>query len=100
MYTGAGLKSSAINSVASWRPISDEVIKEGLQIVLNKDTHPVLICCTSGILETSILVGCLRKLQGWNYNSIVVEYRIWAGNKSKYAVEQYIELFDVDLVNV
>ena len=34
MVAGTGVKSSGINSVASWRPISDEVIKEGLQVRL------------------------------------------------------------------
>jgi tyrosine-protein phosphatase SIW14 len=50
------------------------------------------------VQETGALVGCLRKLQGWNYNSIVVEYRSFAGSKSRYPIEQFIELFDTDLV--
>jgi protein tyrosine/serine phosphatase len=27
----------------------------------------------SGIHETGTLVGCLRKLEGWNFSSIVTE---------------------------
>ncbi|EGF79271.1 hypothetical protein BATDEDRAFT_6727, partial [Batrachochytrium dendrobatidis JAM81] len=82
----------------SWRPVSEEMIKEGLELILNADKHPLLIMCTSGVQETGALVGCLRKLQGWNFNSIVVEYRSFAGNKSRYVNEQFIELFDLDLV--
>ncbi|KAJ3306247.1 hypothetical protein HDV03_000167 [Kappamyces sp. JEL0829] len=103
-----GQPAAAIIAPTSWRPVSDEVIKEGLQIALNADTYPLLICCTSGVFETGVLVGCLRKLQGWNFNSIVVEYRYdavphdrsWAGSKCKYGVEQFIELFDTDLVTM
>ena len=62
----------------SWRPIPDEVIKEGLQVVLNLNHHSLLICSTSGIFETGLLVGCQGKVQGWNYNSIVVEYNSYS----------------------
>ncbi|ORY35197.1 hypothetical protein BCR33DRAFT_664638, partial [Rhizoclosmatium globosum] len=56
--------------------------------------------CTSGIHETGAFVGCLRKYLGWNFNSIVVEYRCFAGSKSRYLIGQFIELFDVDLVTL
>ncbi|EIE77595.1 hypothetical protein RO3G_02299 [Rhizopus delemar RA 99-880] len=56
--------------------------------------------CTSGIHETGTLVGCLRKLEGWNFSSIVTEYRAYAGSKARYVNEQFIELFDLDLVTL
>ena len=31
---------------STWRPVSEELIKEGLELILNSDTHPVLIMCT------------------------------------------------------
>jgi tyrosine-protein phosphatase SIW14 len=34
------------NSTTSWRPISEEIIKEGLQFILNSTNHPILIMCT------------------------------------------------------
>ncbi|KAI8370476.1 protein-tyrosine phosphatase [Radiomyces spectabilis] len=85
---------------STWRPISEELIKEGLELILNIDTHPVLIMCTSGIHETGTLVGCLRKLEGWNFSSIITEYRSYAGTKARYVNEQFIELFDLDLVTL
>ncbi|ORX56739.1 protein-tyrosine phosphatase [Hesseltinella vesiculosa] len=84
----------------TWRPVSEELIKEGLELILNAETHPVLIMCTSGIHETGTLVGCLRKLEGWNFSSIVTEYRSFAGTKARYVNEQFIELFDLDLVTL
>ncbi|KAJ1662361.1 hypothetical protein IW140_005923 [Coemansia sp. RSA 1813] len=83
-----------------WKPVSEELIKEGLECILNRPTHPLLIVCSSGVRETGTLVGCLRKLQHWNFNSIVYEYRSFAGGKGKYAQELFIELFDADLVTL
>lgn len=62
-------------------------------------------------------MGCLRKLEGWNFSSIVTEvikitvinissindefqYRAYAGSKARYVNEQFIELFDLDLVTL
>ncbi|KAJ2477630.1 hypothetical protein EV174_004559, partial [Coemansia sp. RSA 2320] len=83
-----------------WKPVSEELIKEGLECVLKLDYHPLLIVCSSGVRETGTLVGCLRKLQHWNFNSIVYEYRSYAGGKGKYTHELFIELFDTDLVTL
>jgi protein tyrosine/serine phosphatase len=83
----------------SWRPVSEEMIKEGLELILNIETHPILIMCQTGAHETGALVGCLRRIQKWSFNSIIFEYRSFAGSKSKYSIEQFIELFDTDLVN-
>lgn len=45
-------------------------------------------------------MGCLRRLQHWNFSSIIVEYRAYAGNKARYVNEQFIELFDVDWITL
>ncbi|KAI8993696.1 protein-tyrosine phosphatase [Pilobolus umbonatus] len=85
---------------STWRPVSEELVKEGLELILNVETHPILVMCTSGIHETGTLVGCLRKLEGWNFSSIITEYRSYAGTKARYVNEQFIELFDLDLVTL
>ncbi|KAJ3130251.1 hypothetical protein HK098_004298 [Nowakowskiella sp. JEL0407] len=79
----------------SWRPVSEELIKESLQFLLNVENYPVMFMCSSGIHETGCLIGCLRKLQNWNFNSIIMEYRGFAGTKTRFAIEQFIELFDL-----
>ncbi|KAJ1837507.1 hypothetical protein LPJ73_007376 [Coemansia sp. RSA 2703] len=83
-----------------WKPVSEELIKDGLECILDKRNHPLLIVCSSGVRETGTLVGCLRKLQHWNFNSVVYEYRSFAGGKGKYTQELFIELFDTDLVTL
>jgi protein tyrosine/serine phosphatase len=81
----------------TWSFISEEVVKESLQLLLNRDLQPVLVW-SSGVQETGVVVGCLRKLQGWNLTSVIQEYRAFCGSKSRYVVEQFIELFDLDLI--
>ena len=86
---------------ATWNPVTDELVKEALELVLSADTHPVLVECTSGIHQTGTLVGCLRRLQGWNLTSILLEYRSFSGLfNARYLHEQFIELFDTDLVSL
>eukprot|EP01099_Mayorella_cantabrigiensis_P005585 TRINITY_DN4535_c0_g1_i1.p1 TRINITY_DN4535_c0_g1~~TRINITY_DN4535_c0_g1_i1.p1 ORF type:complete len:223 (-),score=46.23 TRINITY_DN4535_c0_g1_i1:136-804(-) len=93
-----GLK--AWQPTAAWKPVTDELVKEALEIVLDRNYHPLLVVCTSGIYQTGTLVGCLRRLQHWNITSIIQEYRSYAGGNAKYLNEQFIELFDVDLVTL
>jgi len=81
------------------KPISDELIKEALEVVLDITRHPLMVMCSSGIHRTGVLVGCIRRLQQWSLGSIIAEYRMFASPKERYANEQFIELFDTDLVN-
>lgn len=69
------------------------------------DLHEELTCSymcinRSGIHEIGTFMGCLRRLQHWNFSSIIVEYRAYAGNKARYVNEQFIELFDVDWITL
>ncbi|CAM6038133.1 unnamed protein product [Sphagnum compactum] len=85
---------------ASWKPISEELIKYALEIVLDVTNHPILVMCSSGIHQTGTVVGCLRRLQQWNLTPILEEYRRYAKSKARYANEQFMELFDEDLVTL
>ena len=71
-----------------------------LEVVLNVDAYPLYICDSLGRGRTGAVLGCLRKLQRWNLTSILGEYRRFAGDVVLPLNEQFIELFDVDLVNV
>lgn len=82
----------------SWNPMAEEMVKEALETIL-KAPRPLLITC-SGVNETGIVCGCLRKLQKWTLSAIVYEYRSFANLKARYQAEQFIELFDVDLVTL
>ncbi|KAI8050868.1 protein-tyrosine phosphatase [Syncephalis plumigaleata] len=84
----------------AWRPVSDELLKEGMELLLDAHNHPILIMCTTGIHETGMLVGCLRRLQHWSFTSILTEYRAYCGSKARYMNEQFIERFDLDLITL
>jgi len=90
----------ALQPKLTWKPVSEELIKEGLEIVLNVTNHPIVIICSTGIHQTGTLVACLRRLQNWNITSILDEYKRYAGTHTRYFNEQFIELFDVDLVTL
>ena len=57
----------------SWKPVSEELVKETIEFVLNVNNQPCMIMCSSGIHETGNVVGCLRKILGWDMNSICGE---------------------------
>jgi len=76
----------------------EEIVKEGLEIVLNVDRHPVLLMCSSGVHETGTLVGCLRRLQNYNLTYILEECQSYGS--TRYVNDQFIELFDVDMVSL
>lgn len=81
-------------------PIQENVVKMVLEAVCDPSVYPLLIMCNLGRHRTGIVVGCLRKLQKWNFTGIFDEYRrfVGGGNKVPTMNEQFIELFDTDLV--
>lgn len=83
-----------------WKPSSEETVLEGLRLLLDPASYPVLVMCNLGRHRTGTLIGCLRKLQGWVLTSILEEYRRHAGPKHRPLNEQFIELFDTELVHV
>lgn len=80
--------------------LSESVVVGILHVLLDPKHYPVLITCPMGRYRTGIVCGCLRKLQRWNLVSILEEYRRFAGDKGRAENEDFIELFDKDLVNL
>eukprot|EP00871_Galdieria_phlegrea_P005399 jgi/Galph1/5860/GphlegSOOS_G4453.1 len=79
------LGSRGLVTEISWKPMSEELVKDGLEWVLDRNTHPILICDTSGNSPSG---------------DSLHEYRAFAASKTRYVNEQFIELFDVDLVTL
>lgn len=78
--------------------MSEETVLRALDIILDHSNYPICVLCGQGSHRTGTVVGCLRKLQRWNLTSIFEEYRRYAGAKVRLLNEQFIELFDTDLV--
>ena len=91
--------SIARNSVRGG-PMTEELAKKALEIVLNEDVYPLLVLCSSGIYETGTILGCLRRLQYWALTAVLHEYRSFAQTKARGENEQFIELFDTDIVTL
>ncbi|EMG47114.1 hypothetical protein G210_2614 [Candida maltosa Xu316] len=68
-----------------------------LQLILNKENHPILIHSNKGKHRTGVLIGIMRKvLQGWCLSGIFEEYEKFAMGKSEYDLE-LIELWQPEL---
>ena len=91
----------------TWRPIgplgqiSEELVKDALELVLARNRHPLLIMGTSGVHQTGTVVACLRRMQQWSFTSTLDEFRNFAfRTKTRYVNENFIEFFDPDLINL
>lgn len=87
------------------------MIVDALKCVLKASNLPVMIMSEEGSNKTGIVVACVRKKQKWNLSSIFEEYRRYDGPKVRYRLldsliqsnldsEQFIELFDPDLITI
>ncbi|WFD24543.1 protein-tyrosine-phosphatase [Malassezia equina] len=82
----------------AWDPITEEIVLQALHLLVRPSTYPCLVMCNLGRHRTGTVIGCLRKLQHWNLSAILEEYRRYAGPKVRVMNEQFIELFDEELV--
>eukprot|EP01006_Ploeotia_vitrea_P002974 TRINITY_DN10993_c0_g1_i1.p1 TRINITY_DN10993_c0_g1~~TRINITY_DN10993_c0_g1_i1.p1 ORF type:complete len:194 (+),score=2.87 TRINITY_DN10993_c0_g1_i1:60-641(+) len=74
--------------------ISVEVMCTVLAKLLDSRNHPVLIHDVKGKHRTGCVVGCLRKLMGWDIMPILTEYKGFAEPKIRFADMRCIDLFD------
>lgn len=82
-------------------PINEQVVTTSLQIIANESSHPVMLVCKSGRALTGVVVACLRKLQKWSMTSIFEEYRRYSGgSRLQPQQEQFIEIYDIDLITI
>lgn len=90
--------NSVSDSVRGFSPVAEEMVVAALQTLIDRANQPVLVTCASGKFLTGTVIGCLRKMQRWSLVSIFEEYRRFAGPRVQQQHEQFIELFDTDLV--
>nr|GEU85115.1 probable tyrosine-protein phosphatase At1g05000 [Tanacetum cinerariifolium] len=76
-------------------PIPRGIITDALKVLIDVRNHPILIHCKRGKHRTGCLVGCLRKLQNWCMSSILEEYKVYAGKKSREMDLKFLETYDV-----
>lgn len=84
-----------------WDDLTDYTIKCALEMLLDQSRYPLMVCCGMGRHRTGTVIGCLRKLQGWSFASLVDEYGRFAGPKGeRVSVEMRIEEFDPTIVQI
>lgn len=81
-------------------PISHELITEAMRYVFDRSYHPLLVMSSSGTHMVGALVGCLRRVQGWTLSSTLDEYRRYSAPSPRITTEQFIELWDCDLLTL
>ncbi|MCJ1244401.1 hypothetical protein MMC30_001599 [Trapelia coarctata] len=74
--------------------IPPHLMASALELLLDKNYHPLLIHCNKGKHRTGCVVGCWRKMNDIPMGAIVTEYRKYAGAKARILDEKFIETFD------
>ena len=85
---------------STWTGMNEVVAKRALEIVINSDTHPILICCSNGLHLSGTVAGCLRKFQKWIISSVIEDYRVFSEPQHRTSAMNFISLFDTDIVNI
>ncbi|KAF4472003.1 tyrosine- phosphatase SIW14 [Fusarium albosuccineum] len=72
-----------------------KTMKSILSIVLNKENYPLLIHCNHGKHRTGCVVGVVRKVAGWDVQSVIAEYKSYAEPKARECDVEYLGAFQV-----
>lgn len=84
-----------------WDALNESTIKRSLELIADRENYPLLVCCGMGRHRTGTIIGCLRRLQGWNLASVSEEYRRFTGSRGgRILVELLIEGFDINSVEI
>ena len=103
---GIELQFAAINPDGGeddnpWDGLTEHSIINALQTIVTQDNYPLLVCCGMGRHRTGTVIGCLRRIMGWNLASVSEEYRRFTGSRGgRILVELLIEAFDTKLVKI
>ncbi|RLV91509.1 putative tyrosine-protein phosphatase OCA1 [Spathaspora sp. JA1] len=84
-----------------WDSLNEPTIKRALELIVNNENYPCLVCCGMGRHRTGTVIGCLRRIQGWNLASVSEEYRRFTGARGgRILVELLVEGFDISSVHI
>ncbi|KAG9506672.1 hypothetical protein J7337_000206 [Fusarium musae] len=75
-------------------------MKAILSIVLDKSNYPLLIHCNHGKHRTGCVVGVVRKIAGWNAESVVAEYKSYAEPKARECDVNYLDGFQISSLGI
>lgn len=81
-------------STLDWNLLGRDILQDALTYVLDRRNYPMLL-----VDGTNAFAGVLRKIQHWNYAAIVSEYRAYAGTRTHYMTEIFLEMLEVSLLS-
>lgn len=61
-----------------------------LELVLDRDNYPLMLHCNHGKHRTGCVVAAIRKLSGWQLNTVIDEYKSYAEPKVRECDVDYI----------
>lgn len=71
----------------------ERIVADALSVLLDVRNHPILLHDDKGKHRAGVLIGCLRKIQGWSLASIFNEYALFTMGSVRFPDMQWIELF-------
>lgn len=78
---------------------AEDFVKKAVELILSCPNVLILGSQQHSTHVDMVLVAVLRRLQGWTLTSVLSELRTCIG-KSLFDVEQFIEYFDMDLIDL
>jgi len=91
-----GIRTCHIRMQSAKEPFIENdpaLVAEALSHLLDSRNYPLLVHSNKGKHRCGVVVGCLRKLQGWSLASIFNEYDRYAQGKGESDL-QFIETFN------
>ncbi|PPJ51623.1 hypothetical protein CBER1_08948 [Cercospora berteroae] len=76
-----------------------DTLCDAILFALNPMHHPVYIHCNQGRHRTGCVVACIRKIQQWPMDEILLEYMTYADPKPREGDIELIKSFDPELVH-
>lgn len=70
--------------------IPQSVMNSILEVVLDRQNHPLLLHCNQGRHRTGCTVAVIRKIMGWSVESTISEYTAYAHPKARQVDVNYI----------
>lgn len=74
----ASMRGWQLDSLNSGDDFSHIDVTRALDIAINTQWHPVLFACPTGEHQTSVVVGCMRRIQHWSLAAIFSECELFA----------------------
>ena len=57
----------------TFRPVTDDLAKKALETILDRNQHPVLVLCKTGVHQTGTVIACLRRMMDWGLTATLDE---------------------------